>query len=54
MEDPNEEPGRIGYAGGGVNCVRPCLDEPLADKEWLEAYYEEQREERKGLNVLAE
>ena len=52
MEDPNEALGSIGYAGGGVDLVRPYMDEPLAYEEWLEAYYQERREERERLKRL--
>ena len=52
VEDPNEERGRLGVAGGGVNLVRPYMDEPLADEEWLEVYYQERREEGERLERL--
>ena len=52
VEDPNEERGRLGYAGGGVDLDRPYMDEPLPYEEWLESYYQERREERQRLECL--
>ena len=52
VEDPNEERGRLGVAVGGVDFVGPYMDEPLADEEWLEGYYQERREEGERLEHL--
>ena len=52
VEDWNEERGKIGVAGGGVDLVRPYMDEPLADNEWLEAYYQKRREDGEQLERL--
>ena len=49
VEDQNEERWRLGYAGGGVDLVRP---DPLAYEKWLEAYYQKRREERERLERL--
>ena len=40
------------YANSGVNLVKQYMDESLAVREWLEAYYQEQREERERLERL--
>ena len=54
VEDPNEERGRLGYPGGGINLDRPYMDEPLAYEEWLKPSIKNEGKKEKGLNVMAD